>query len=62
MKVGRDARQAGVYSSECCAAMINVIEGQMFPRCPFCNALTEWEFIKRNIREEGRHELSSQKR
>jgi hypothetical protein len=49
MKTGRDAHQAGVYSSECCVAEIKVVKEQMFPRCPLCNALTLWEPVKRNI-------------
>jgi hypothetical protein len=57
MKTGRDARQAGVYSSECCVASINVIEGQMLPRCPVCNALTDWEFVRRNARQGRKHEF-----
>lgn len=61
MKTGRDAGQAGVHSSECCIARINVSEGQMFPRCPSCYALTDWEFVKRNTRQGGRHEPAGNK-
>jgi len=48
MKTGRDANQPGQYSSECCLVEIRVIKGQMFPRCPLCNALTVWDLMKRN--------------
>ena len=48
MKTGHDAGETGTYSSECCVIRIYVVEGQMFPRCPLCYELTEWEFIKRS--------------
>ena len=48
MKTGRDANQPGHYSSECCLVEIPVIKGQMFPRCPRCNALTVWDLMQRN--------------
>jgi hypothetical protein len=43
MKTGRDANQAGVYSSQCCLAEINVSKDQMFPRCPSRTSLTVWD-------------------
>ena len=43
MKTGRDAIRSGLYVSECCLKERHFLEGQMFPRCPRCNALTVWE-------------------
>jgi len=43
MKTGRDASRSGLYVSECCLKEFYCLEGQMFPRCPRCNALTVWE-------------------
>ena len=43
MKTGRDANRSGLYISECCMKEFYCSEGQMFPRCPRCNALTVWE-------------------
>ena len=46
MKTGRDANRSGSYISECCLTEITILQGQMFPRCPACLALTIWEFVK----------------
>jgi hypothetical protein len=46
MKTGRDANRSGSYISECCLTEITILQGQMFPRCPECLALTIWEFVK----------------
>jgi len=43
MKTGRDAIRSGLYASECCDQKAYFLKGQMFPRCPCCNALTVWE-------------------
>ena len=43
MKTGRDATRSGLYVSECCLKERHCLEGEMFPRCPRCNALTVWE-------------------
>jgi hypothetical protein len=46
MKTGRDAKRSGLYISECCLREVPFLKGQMFSRCPRCNALTVWEFVK----------------
>ena len=46
MKTGRDAKRSGFYISECCLKEVPFLTGQMFSRCPRCNALTVWEFVK----------------
>jgi hypothetical protein len=46
MKTGRDANRAGLYISECCLSEVAFTKEQMFTRCPACNALTVWEFVK----------------
>jgi|RhiMetdeSRZDD1v2_1073273.scaffolds.fasta_scaffold3236941_1 hypothetical protein len=46
MKTGRDANRSGSYISECCLTEITILQGQMFPRCPACLALTIWESVK----------------
>jgi hypothetical protein len=46
MKTGRDANRPGLYISECCLSEVAFTKGQMFKRCPACNALTVWEFVK----------------
>jgi hypothetical protein len=48
MKTGRDAKTAGLYVSECCLTEVTLSDGQMFPRCPACYALTVWEFVPLN--------------
>ena len=45
MKTGRDADLSGSYISECCLTEVTILQGQMFPRCPRCLALTIWEFV-----------------
>src|SRR5262245_1293232 len=40
MKTGRDANRPGSYISECCLTEVAILQGQMFPRCPACFALT----------------------
>ena len=45
MKTGRDATRPGLYISECCLSEVAFTKGQMFKRCPACNALTVWEFV-----------------
>ena len=45
MKTGRDANTPGLYVSECCLTEVTLSDGQMFPRCPSCYALTVWEFV-----------------
>lgn len=54
MKTGRDAIRSGSYVSECCDQGAHFLTGQMFPRCPRCNALTVWEMeeFKRGDRNE----------
>jgi hypothetical protein len=48
MKTGHDTNRSGLYVSECCLTEVTLSEGQMFPRCPACYALTVWEFVPRN--------------
>jgi len=50
MKTGRDANRSGLYVSECCLKEVVLSESQMCPRCPRCNALTVWEFVKQDGR------------
>jgi hypothetical protein len=53
MKTGRDANRPGLYISECCVSEVTFTKGQMFTRCPACNALTVWEFVKSMPRQQG---------
>jgi hypothetical protein len=46
MKTGRDANLSGWYISDCCSKEVPFVKGQMFSRCPRCNALTVWEFVR----------------
>jgi hypothetical protein len=46
MKTGRDANLSGWYISDCCSKEVPFLKGQMFSRCPRCNALTAWEFVR----------------
>jgi hypothetical protein len=46
MKTGRDANLSGWYMSDCCLKEVPFLKGQMFSRCPHCNALTVWEFVR----------------
>ena len=48
MKTGHDTNESGLYVSECCLEEVTLSEGQMFPRCPACYALTVWDFAPRN--------------
>jgi hypothetical protein len=48
MKTGRDSNRSGSYLSECCLTEVTVLQGQMFPRCPTCFALTDWEFLEQS--------------
>jgi len=53
MKTGRDANSSGLYISECCLKEVPFLKGQMFSRCPCCNALTVWEFVREKDRTRG---------
>jgi hypothetical protein len=53
MRTGKDANRPGLYISECCVKELTVMAGQMFPRCPQCSALTEWEPVKKRRQPEA---------
>jgi hypothetical protein len=55
MKTGRDADCSGLYVSECCQMELQIVKGQMLPRCPQCICLTVWEIQKQE--KGGRNEL-----
>ena len=46
MKTGTDAKQAGVYLSECCEYETAFVKDQTFTRCPRCSSLTRWELVE----------------
>jgi hypothetical protein len=58
MKTGRDANRSGSYISECCLSEVTISQGQMFPRCPVCYALTIWEFVKQTQRAQADTDIS----
>jgi anaerobic ribonucleoside-triphosphate reductase len=49
MKTGTDAKETGMYSSECCDYEVEFSEQQTFTRCPKCNALTSWEMVEMDL-------------
>ena len=53
MKTGTDAKQPGVYSSECCEFETSFVKDQTFTRCPRCSSLTRWELVE--IDSHSRH-------
>lgn len=57
MKTGRDATDPGLYISECCIQELYVVEGQMLPRCPRCNALTIWDLDEFNTGDSNEEQL-----
>jgi hypothetical protein len=56
MKTGRDANRSGHYISECCLKEVELLRGQMCPRCPRCYELTVWEFVKEHGQPASREE------
>jgi hypothetical protein len=45
MKTGTDAKERGIYFSECCDFEVEFSEDQTFTRCPKCSGLTTWELV-----------------
>jgi hypothetical protein len=43
VKTGKDVVQKGPYFSNCCMVELELQKHQMFPRCPKCMKLTQWE-------------------
>jgi hypothetical protein len=60
MKTGRDANRSGLYISECCLKEVPFPKGQMFSRCPRCNALTVWEWVEQKERALGFRNVEAQ--
>jgi len=46
MRTSEDARQSGLYASDCCDAELIFIHGDTFWRCPRCQRLCEWELLE----------------
>jgi len=44
---GRRNCASGVYRSTCHGGERTVLEGQLFPRCGYCNQDTSWIFLRR---------------
>ena len=45
MKTGTDAKEPGVYFSQCCDFEVEFSKDQTFTRCPKCSGLTIWEVV-----------------
>jgi len=45
MKTGKDVRESGLYSSDCCEQELLFTENDSFRRCPRCSRLCEWELV-----------------
>jgi hypothetical protein len=45
MKTGKDVRESGFYSSDCCEQELLFTENDSFRRCPRCFRLCEWELV-----------------
>ena len=46
MKTGTDAKEKGLYVSECCSIEKVFSPEQTFTRCPKCSSLTIWEIAE----------------
>jgi hypothetical protein len=46
MKTSEDARELGLYASECCSEELIFDKGDCFSRCPRCEGLCEWDLIE----------------
>ena len=46
MRTSEDARQSGLYASECCGEEQIFNKDDTFWRCPQCQQLCEWELLK----------------
>ena len=46
MRTSEDARQSGLYASDCCDAELIFIQGDTFWRCPRCQRLCDWELLE----------------
>ena len=46
MKTGKNVRQPGLYSSDCCSQELHFEKDEMFPRCPRCLHLCEWDLLE----------------
>jgi hypothetical protein len=46
MKTSEDARQSGLYASECCGAELVFYKHDTFWRCPRCHSLCQWELLE----------------
>jgi hypothetical protein len=49
MKTSEDARELGLYASDCCGEELIFDENDCFSRCPRCERLCEWELIENLI-------------
>jgi hypothetical protein len=58
MKTGRDANRSGRYISDCCLKEVELVKGQMCPRCPKCQSLTVWELVKERHGSAERNEAA----
>jgi len=45
MKTSEDAKQSGLYESECCRQELIFLTGDTMWRCPRCQGLCQWELI-----------------
>jgi hypothetical protein len=43
MKTSQDAKQSGLYESECCSQELIFVKGDTLWRCPRCHGLCVWE-------------------
>ena len=46
MRTAEEARESGLYASECCAVELIFTQGDTFWRCPRCQRLCEWELLE----------------
>ena len=46
MRTSEEARQSGLYASDCCAVELIFTPGDTFWRCPHCQRLCDWELLE----------------
>jgi len=46
MRTSQEARQSGLYASDCCAEELIFMQGDTFWRCPQCKRLCDWELLE----------------